>query len=376
MNGITAGEALKYGLTSTVKGPDGRIFIRMSTFLLRVVLAELDFSKLLLDKHVQLADTLPPGTKWEELFKTCRRYKDKTQEMLQLISLLVSYLTWLLLEEKPPACLATLRPGARLLGNTALAYEQLGLLAQADEEVKKAGNIAYATGAHDKMAAKLKARHNKAVELAVKLVKLSDTIGDSNKAALFARLNHPAFDMWARLDHVRTLLAQSKGVKDPLSRPVVNCAEAKKWVRKMLTWARRNSKMKGKQRSEKRLVAFELLVARPVSEDVTAELSLYLEEESPSDGANELLIMITDKEIKTALGPVFGGIVARCVGEEEEEEAATAAASAAARASLSSRAKRSTSSRTTAASKKAKDEASQLPVSSRTRATKKATHNT
>ena len=112
---MTAQASLKYGLVSTevAPRPGRRIFLRMSTFLLRHFL-KVRNPKLLeeffaFDKR-SLASAMPVGLDLHDnVLITCRSHTDKTQAVVQLLSLLVTCTALLLLEEGPrPLTLASL----------------------------------------------------------------------------------------------------------------------------------------------------------------------------------------------------------------------------------------------------------------------------
>ena len=147
---MTAQASLKYGLVSTevAPRPGRRIFLRMSTFLLRHFL-KVRNPKLLeeffaFDKR-SLASAMPVGLDLHDnVLITCRSHTDKTQAVVQLLSLLVTCTALLLLEEGPrPLTLASLRPGAEVLGNAAQAEKVLAAMTKAAEEVQR---LAYLCG--------------------------------------------------------------------------------------------------------------------------------------------------------------------------------------------------------------------------------------
>lgn len=299
VNGVTAANALKYGLVNTVTDPkdETRIFVRMSKFLLRVALSQT------LETLGILQATMPKGIELSSIFRTCRTYMDKTQEVVQVVSLLVTYFVLLLVESPPPLTLASLRPGALMLGHEARAHQELTALAKASAYVRKA---AQRTG-DENSAKKLYGRHQEAAKHAVKLVPPVDEIALPNTAALFLSKVFPGFDIWIRFG-MHVYLGQCKGVLKPEKDRKVKYSEAKVWLQKMF------------QATEKKIalptgcayLGSELLVARPVPADCLKKMRVQL------SGASSCIVFISKAELKTALGPIFGGIAARCTKDGDK----------------------------------------------------------
>lgn len=325
INGVTAGEALKYGIVSTAEHAykRGHIFIRMSKFMLRIIIESEGILQEVLfgpaSETAALAETFPQGVTLEDIFLTCREYKNKTQEVVQLISLLVTHLTLLLVErDRPSLTLDNLRPGAMVFGEKRLACQRLeALTLVAQLSVQQAGDAAFMRpGAPtDKMNAKTEARHKEALKHAIILVAMNDTVGQLNTAALFEKINFPAFDMWACFC-TAVYLGQCKGTENPLNPREVKPAEAMEWVTKMQNVAI-GKLANGNEPTTKhpaplilpagmQPLCFELLVARPASRDF---YSIMAEQGS---GWSTCVVVITQDQLKRALGPIFGGIAARC----------------------------------------------------------------
>jgi hypothetical protein len=295
VNGVTAANALKYGLVNTVTDPkDGtRIFVRMSKFLLRVALGQT------LETLGILQATMPKGIELSSIFRTCRTYMDKTQEVVQVVSLIVTYFVLLLVESPPPLSLASLRPGALILGDEARAHQELKALAKASENVRKVVQRA----GYENSTEKLNQWRTEAAKHTVKLVPPVDEIAPPNTAALFLSKVFPGFDIWTCFG-MHVYLGQCKGVLKPAGddRKVTYSSEAKVWLEKMF------------QAFEKKIamptgcacLGFELLVARPVSANCLKRMRQQL------SGTNSCIVFISKAELKTALGPIFGGIAARC----------------------------------------------------------------
>ena len=343
INGVTAQEALKYGIVSTEVDPrsNKRIFIRMSKFLLRFFLKKervleeiLGCPVSLVDPTMTLAHAMPEGVDLHDIFLACRSHNSgKTQEVVQLMSLLVTCIALMLVESPPPLTLISIRPMPTLMGRVELATMELEWLAKAAEAVTRAGIGAYnmAPGTHgDKLEAKTQARHAEAIKQAVKMVAPADALGAASTAALFASINFPGFDIWARLG-LGVYLGQSKGAKDAMQRREVNYAgEAKPWLSKMINMAkgkRVSGKCLGRQvgvapvksrgnpavdllPSVDRLLFLELLVARPISKGCLDKMQGQIADLNPV--LDTCVIVLDQNQLRTALGPIFGGIAARC----------------------------------------------------------------
>ena len=213
------------------------------------------------------------------------------------------------------------------MGSSAQAAQELTQLIRVKAVVKSAGTRALAENRDDtdavKTEAKTGARHQEAIKQAIKLVKPADTVGIVSTAALFDRLDFSAFDVWAFLPD-GTFLGQSKGVQDPLAPTAVPyAAKAKGWLNKMVYVAqgkRANGKPGTKKwpaplPSLKPPLFLELLVARPIEADCLGKMQEQLAD------YNACVLVIGSDQLETALGPIFGGIAARCVEVEDEEEA-------------------------------------------------------
>lgn len=299
INGVTAANALKYGLVNTVTDPkdETRIFVRMSKFLLRVALSQT------LETLGVLQATMPKGIELSSIFRTCRTYMDKTQEVVQVVSLLVTYFVLLLVESPPPLTLASLRPGALMLGNEARAHQELTALAKAFAYVRKAAQRTE----QENSAKKLHQRHQQAAKHAVKLVPPIDEIAVPNTAALFLSKVFPGFDIWIRFG-MQVYLGQCKGVLEPEKDRKVKYSDAKVWLQKMFQATEKKIKLP----AGCAYISFELLVARPVPADCLKKMRNQL------SGASSCIVLISKAELKTALGPIFGGIAARCTKDGDQ----------------------------------------------------------
>jgi hypothetical protein len=114
INGSTLQDIRKHGLIDLPsRGQD--VLVRMNKPLLRILLRDMK----LLEKMLLRRDTIPPGylpgdMQLLDVLQTCRVYNDDLLEVVQLVSLHVSYFSWLLLDpqRRPAPTFLGLRPGA------------------------------------------------------------------------------------------------------------------------------------------------------------------------------------------------------------------------------------------------------------------------
>lgn len=247
------------------------------------------------------------------LVRSCRGQYDREVESAQLMSWLVSYYAWLVLEERPPASLRSLRRGALMSGPD--DQKVVDVMMAAAAEVDAAGQAAkqkYDNGSARGRVAITEARHLKAVELLPRLV--TRTNNPSRGGAALSDSSGPGYDGWV-MPTVGQLMAlivyQSKGVMTGPGagtaggdeRTTTSMVEA--YVQKMYqAWIEAGNSSMG-------AAAFELLDLHQAG----ARLKL------PTIQSDNQLIVITRNEAHTALGPVFGGIATRMkVGEKKKKE--------------------------------------------------------
>ena len=330
INGVTAQEALKYGIISTEVDPQfhNRIFIRMSKFLLRFflkrtqVLEEVFMSPASLTRGEMTLDyAMPEGVELHDIFLTCRSYMHKTQEVVQLMSLLVTCVALMLVESPPPLTLASIRRTSTFMGRADRAGMELEWLVEAAKAVRDAGNAAYSSEGENKVTAKMKARYDEATKQAVKLVAPADVLGEKSTACLFASKTFPAFDAQGCLS-LGIYLGQSKGTLDAFQpRRVEYARDAEVWLNKIVgevkkskrlgslvsvSPVKRSGKGGGVLPDIKGLLLVELLVARPISDDCLGKMVKHLVH------FNACVGVVGKEQLETALGPIFGGIAARC----------------------------------------------------------------
>lgn len=335
---MTAQEALKYGIVSTEVDPQfhDRIFIRMSKFLLRFflkktqVLEEVFMTTASLTRgKMTLKYAMPEGVELHEIFLTCRSNMHKTQEVVQLMSLLVTCVALMLVESPPPLTLASIRRTSTFMGREDLAGMEIEWLVKAAKAVREAGNAAYNSEGENKVTAKMQARYDEAVRQIVKLVAPADALGEELTACQFASTTFPAFDTQAFLGLALALL-QSKGALDALQQKELEYGKVKTWLDMMvgMTQGRRiDGRRLGSLHSVvpvkiggngavnmlpnvEGLLFLELLVARPISNDCLVKMQMQLAD------FDACFVVIEQKQLEAALGPIFGGVAARCKEEQ------------------------------------------------------------
>jgi hypothetical protein len=289
---------------------DSKYEIRLSRPLLRILVDGLQFFEKIFGDSLQCyLNNIDPST----LLQTCRGQYDREVECAQLISWLVSYYAWLVLEDRPPASLQSLRRGALMSGTN--DQNVVDVMMAAAAEVDAAGQIAkqkYDDGSAPERAAITEARHLKAVGLLPRIVTRTNT-PSPGQAALSAS-SGPGYDGWL-MPTVGQLIAlivnQSKGV---MTGPGAGTAGGDKristskvdtYVQKMCqAWIKEDNSSLG-------AATFELLDLHQAG----ARLRL------PTIQSDNQLIVITRNEAHTALGPVFGGIATRMkVGKKEKKK--------------------------------------------------------
>ena len=312
VNGSTLWESRKYGLLFLEPIGGSRYEIRLSRPLLRILVDGLKFFEQIFGDSLQCyLNNIDPSS----LLRSCRGQYDREVECAQLMSWLVSYYAWLVLEDRPPASLRSLRRGA--LMSRPDDQNVVDVMMAAAAEVDAAGQAAkHGPGSAGKRDAITEARHLKAVELLPRLVTCTNT--PSLGSAALSDSSGPGYDGWV-MPTIGPLMAlivyQAKGVMTGLGAGTVGGDErittstVEAYVQKMhQTWVKAgNSSMVA--------AAYELLDLHQAG----ARLKL------PAIQSGNLLIVITRNEARTALGPVFGGIATRAIvrmkaGEKEKKE--------------------------------------------------------
>jgi hypothetical protein len=136
-------DVLKCGLVDLVESADGMATVRMSRPVLRLVANNSLLHRLLESSCTPDFATpeLPataelPGGHIGGLLASCRSYSDETQELAARLSWLVVLYAWLTRKlNRPPATLLALRPGALAMGNVEAAARSLPALERAAEAV-------------------------------------------------------------------------------------------------------------------------------------------------------------------------------------------------------------------------------------------------
>ena len=342
MNGVQLKDTLKYGIVDLRAGSKAdNVTVRISKPLLRIIVEECQLFEELLNngEAIILAEVLPAkvalaGNHISGLLATCRPYSPEAQEAATLMSWLVTLYSWLTTKVKrPPAKLHALRPGALVFGNKGAAAAAVSALERAARAVDEAG-------LRD-AASEVTVRHQEAVRWMPKLV-ARDTVDPKPGQACFMPTNTFGVDTIVRLAMPPTdpegavcdggaLLGQQKGVQSgpsaglPGNDNVLTPGEAIAFLQMMTLVAQHGverAKAVHGEKSEEDLpdmapvgnvLACELLTVRKASPTLKATLVKKLA------GEQHCLMVITGDELGTALGPVFGGIVARGALQESEE---------------------------------------------------------
>lgn len=206
----------KYGLLDlvAVEQQRGFVYIRISKPLLRIVLAQRQvLSGICLSHECTESAAMPPRVTLLGLLNTCRDYYHDTQEVVQLVSWLISWYGWLLLESRPAATLASLRPGAQVQGSLLLCE----WMESAARQVDLAGRGACAgtpPRTSEEKQAVAEARQRAAMLAAIRLVdrlpvKEAHQM-QPGQAALF-EVNTYSADSLVRLFNAHFYFLQSKG---------------------------------------------------------------------------------------------------------------------------------------------------------------------
>jgi hypothetical protein len=211
VNGSTLSESRKYGLLSLEPIGDSKYEIRLSRPLLRILVEGSKFFEKIFGDSLQCyLNNIDPPT----LLRSCRGQYDREVECAQLMSWLVSYYAWLVLEDRPPASLRSLRRGALMTGPD--DQDVMNVMMAAAAEVDAAGQAAkhkQTNGSARGRLAITKARHLKAVELLPRLVTRTNT--PSPGSAALSDRSGPGYDGWV-MPTIGQLMAlvvyQAKGV--------------------------------------------------------------------------------------------------------------------------------------------------------------------
>jgi hypothetical protein len=329
INGFQARSMLKYGIVYLQPNTLNTFYVRVSKPLLRVGVRRLRLLETLLSGDP--TDLLPDGVTLDSLLKTCRDYPASTQETVQVISLLVSQLAWLLLEHRPPPTLLGLRPGAKVYGPGASeATTPLKFLLDAARVVDEAGRVAARTTAtglrEDSLAASANARHQAACEQVTKLRAPGLIMADGTAA--IALTGMIGIDGWSCFrENSASLLIQSKvkmtgvaagqsGGDSPLT-----AADARSFISKMQDVADKGLELAYREQHRARhlparkpvegLIGLELLTAQKAGTNLDEAMEARVTTPDVSQPSVPVLL-ITRDVLFQALGPVFGGIAARC----------------------------------------------------------------
>jgi hypothetical protein len=367
INGGRMKDMQKYGLIDLPRAGNGAVYVRISKFVLYSLVKQYSVLEQILQGRVAPtamdAKYLPKGVDLSDCLRTCRSYYEDHEELVQLLSWLVSYFGWLLLERRPAATLASLRPGAIWLGEAAAGQAVLKAMEDAAAAVKEAGEKARIAGATHSDAKEMmsEARYKAALSATMLLVERQKVRANAAKGtAGFCQHGAAALDGWVRLPDGTFYLMQCKGketgagVGQPGGDEPRAAGELVGYWKHMLEVAgkgyplydyehSRERKKRPPPRAEPLAVrAFELLSAASSAPNVAKLWSANAQEQQEARNHIEgqvglkdrvSLVLIAREQLYQALGPIFGGIAARCVAERkvcdedvavEEEEAVPA----------------------------------------------------
>lgn len=331
INGFQARSMLKYGIVhlQSKTSNSNTFYVRVSKPLLRIGVRRLCLLQTLLLGDP--TDLLPDGVILDSHLKTCREYPAGTQETVQVISLLVSQLAWLLLEHRPPPTLLGLRPGAKVYGPSASeATTPLQFLLDAARVVDEAGRVAARTTAAgprgESLAASAEARHQTACEQVTKLRAPGLIMID--RTAAIALTGTIAIDGWLCFrENSASLLTQSKvkmtgvaagksGGDSPLT-----AANARSFISKMQDVADKGLEFAYREQHRtlhlparkpvEGLIGLELLTAQKAGTCLDDAMKARVTTPDVSQPSVPVLFITRDVLLQ-ALGPIFGGIAARC----------------------------------------------------------------
>jgi hypothetical protein len=327
VNGALLEDTLKYGIVDLRSDPKtGKVTVRIGKPLLRIIAEQCRLFKVILQNPYPVA-VLPEQVEQEEghligrLFDTCQPYSPDTQEATTLVSWLVTLYSWLSTTlDRPPATLLALRPGALVFGNKGLAAAVVPALERAAQAVDQVTE------------SDVRKRDKEALRWVPKLV-TRDTVDPQPGEACFLPTNTfgadtvirlampPVMDPNGAVCDGGVLLGQQKGVitgpsvELPVKDNILSPKEAIAFLRKIALVAQHGVQRtravhgeKKKKRSKSvtyNALACELLTVRKASPTMRKTLEEQL------SGERHCLVVITRDELATALGAVFGGIVAR-----------------------------------------------------------------
>lgn len=299
LNGSNLQESRKYGILNLELVDETLYRVRLSRPLLRILTQGSKFFEHLL--HHMAPTALLNGMNPNDLLRTCRPQFDREVEVVQLLSWVVTYYTWLIMEDRTLSprrvSLHDLRPGAQWSGGdcpsaTALMKAARGAVNTFANGMKPGTEL-------------ITTRHDIAVKYLPALVARVSKVKPG--AMGLSADKEAALDAWcyptAGANNGFVLLMQAKGVTKGSAAGmagrtgVIEDTKLTSYVTKAAeAWAVWSKK----------------------SEPAPVEVVLELLE---NHGANRALeptgplhavAFISQNELKTALGYVFGGIAARC----------------------------------------------------------------
>lgn len=299
--------------------------VRISKSMLRIFLAES-----LLEDMVNLRASEPSGApegcpkpklRLHDILKTCRHYDGDVQQAVQLLSWLVARTAFFLMTllSRPAPTLMSLRPGAKRLndpeGILTKSIAQWGDAAHAAVEFAKpdSRDQALATAAAIKLVSR---QYLNETEQSTVALPLEGTDG-VDAAVQLKKFNGKSF-----------YVMQTKGQKSGQGVGGGADTRSRQGVPKDHNFERREVARFMKQNFdgpglEHEVMALELMATRPTPMEFTEHF----------DGFFCPVLLLDHESLYEALGPVFGGIAARCVERAQLADASGSAGTATAASS-------------------------------------------
>jgi hypothetical protein len=246
------------------------------------------------------------GVDPDQLLRTCRRQDDRELDAVQLLSWLVTCYSWLVLQNRPDSGnLSCLRPGARCTVRSGYTDGE-DALARAAEAVDAAGVVDDKTSSLVRRRT-LTARHKAALKQLPRLVHSISSVSPGDSA--LAAPGEPGIDAWVWPKAGPVLLMQSKGVQSGEGAgksggdKAVTSATVRAYVENAAkAWPSWLAGI-GPDASKPKEVVIELLDLHRAGKRLVVP--------EPPEGVSAVVV-ITRQELQQAMGPVFGGIAARC----------------------------------------------------------------
>jgi hypothetical protein len=312
----------KYGLLDLPVAGPGRVHVRLSKPLLRLLVAETHLLEDLLFGRAQGTQPpvgfIPGEINLQDLLRTCRQYHADTQEVVQLVSLHISYLAWLLLRDRP---MPFLRPGAMTFGSIKAFQDRM--IAAAVEVDAAPARSAEALNHIPHLTMR---SQPPAVSSQQPAASSQQPVASASSQAAFMPEGATGTDAWSFNGKYHF---QGKG-QEAGGAAGRSGGDSELQPAAVLKIFEKMSKVKTGDSA-----ICELLSTKSPSPSllgVTAKRGTRTEKEEKSKPVQKALIrlealpintavvLLTRQCLKQAMGPIFGGIAARCSREDEDDE--------------------------------------------------------